>query len=117
MRCTAPNISAASARVRPLTASLISEADAVEIAQPLPSKRRSRITSPCELDVEAEAVAAQWVVAVGMVGRTRQAAAVPRAPVVVDDHVAIEVGEVHQRSIRIASPRASTSASTSARVL
>ncbi len=34
MRCTALKNSAASARVRPLTASLISEADAVEMAQP-----------------------------------------------------------------------------------
>ena len=70
-----------------------------------------------DVDVEVQPVAAQGIVAIGMMGRRRQLAAVPRAAVVVHDHVAVEVGKVHQRSIRIAWSRASCRASISSRVL
>ncbi len=56
-----------------------------------------------QVDVEMQAVAAQRVVAFGVAAGVRQAAAVSRAAVVIDDHVAVEIGEVHQRSIRMAS--------------
>jgi hypothetical protein len=39
--CTRSNSASASARVLPFTASVMSEADAVEMAQPWPSKRMS----------------------------------------------------------------------------
>ena len=49
------------ARVLPLTASVISEADAVEIAQPWPSKRMSAIAVVDEPQAQGQAVAAQRV--------------------------------------------------------
>jgi hypothetical protein len=68
-------------------------------------------------EVEVQPVAAKGVVAVRAMRRVRQSPAIAGAAVVVHDHVAVQVGEVHQRSIRIASSSAAQSASISERVL
>jgi hypothetical protein len=70
-----------------------------------------------QVDVEEQSVAAQRIVAFCVAAGFRQASPVSRAAVVIHDHVAVEIGEVHQRSIRMASWRASCRASISPRVL
>ena len=93
--CTSSNSSCTSARDLPLTASVSSDADATEIAQPLPSNFASRDALAVEIHVHRQPVAAQRIVAVGVrVGRI-EPAEVPRMAVVVDDDVAIEVFQIH----------------------
>ena len=103
----------------PLTASVSSDADATEIAQPLPSNFDVGDAIAVEIRVHGQAIAAQRIVAVRMhVGRL-ELAEVPRMAVVIDDHVAIEVFEVHRLSrarLRVCSS-AATSRSISSNVL
>ena len=101
----------------PLTLSVSSEADATEIAQPLPLNETSADAVAVELHEHRQLVATQRIEAVGAAIRVRDLAEIPRMPVVVDDDVAVQVLEVHQPSISRAVCRAATSRSISARVL
>ena len=84
----------ASARLRPLTASVISDADAFEIAQPDPSNEMPAIRSAVELHVECQAVAAERIVALRGAGGAGQRTVVSRPAVVVEDDFLVEVGSV-----------------------
>ena len=83
------------ATVWPLTASVISEADALEIAQPDPSNATPLDAIAVDLDVDASAdrrragcgpCATRW--------RPSSAPEVPRPAIVVEDDFLVEVGEI-----------------------
>ncbi len=105
------------ARSLPLIASVISEAEAVEMAQPLPSKRTSSTRSPSSFSDSVEAVAAQRVVAVRARVGLLELAEVTRPLVVIEDHVAVEIFQLHQPNTSRTLGSAATSLSTSPRVL
>ena len=66
------NRSRASARVRPFTLVVMSDADACEMAQPDPSKLTSSMTSPWPIRSQTrQPVAAERIVALGVGGRRR----------------------------------------------
>ena len=94
---------ATSARDLPLTASVSSDADATEIAQPLPSNADVGDAIAVELHVDRQLVAAQRIEARP---RARSAgSSLPKLrglPVVVEDDVAIEVFEVHASAEHLA---------------
>ena len=82
------------ARVLPLTAADIIEADDWLIEQPWPPMRMSLTVSSVDVDVDHDLVAAERVEPLGPGGRGRfQLAAVPGAAVVVEDDLAVEVFE------------------------
>ena len=115
--CIVVNRRSASAIGRPLTLSVSSDAEATEMAQPLPSNETSPDRVALEPDVQRQPVAAQRVETLRVPVRVRHRAEVPRVAVVVDDHVAVEVLEVHQANIPRASCTAAASRSTSSCVL
>jgi hypothetical protein len=78
-RCIVSNNATASARVFPFTASVMREAEALEIAHPTPWK-----------DPDRQLVAAVRVLPIRRTARRRHRMEVPRAPVVIEDHFLIE---------------------------
>jgi hypothetical protein len=70
-----------------------------------------------DVDVELQPIATERIVAFRAVIRRRERAEIARPPVVIDDHIAIEILEVHQANTACARVRAATRRSTSARVL
>src|SRR5262249_36663140 len=69
-------------------------------------------------EFEGDPVSAEWVVAFGGPVGGRDLAKVPRLPVVIKDHLRVEVAEIgHQPKISRASSTVAASVSSSARVL
>jgi hypothetical protein len=98
----------------PVSAWVISEAEAVEIAHEV-----QRLDHPVlDLQVHPQLVSAERIVAVGVAIRLRQRAEVARLAAVIEDHFLVELAQVrHQPNISVTRCSARTSASMSARVL
>ena len=116
-RASARTGRSASATVLPLTLSVSSEAEATEIAQPLPSNDTSLMRSPSSFTYSVSWSPHSGLKPSACAIGVRHRAEIARIAVVIDDDVAVEVLEVHQPSISRAVCRASTSRSISARVL
>ena len=95
----------------------MSEAEAVEIAQPLPSKRMSSIRSPFRRTVSDSRSPHSGLLPSACAVRCLDAAEIARAAVVIEDHVAVQLLEVHQPNTSRARPSAATRRSTSPSVL
>ena len=90
----------ASARVLPFTLSVIIEAEAVEMAQPVPWNATSADAIAVERQVDGLAVAAERVVALGLAVGVREGVEVARPLAVVEDDFLVEIAQVgHQRNI------------------
>ena len=85
-------------RVLPLTASVISDAEALEMAHPSRRNLMSTMPSSVELQIDRQPVAAQRVVALGAEwSASSQLAEVPRLLVVIQDHFLVERQQIgHQ---------------------
>ena len=92
----------ASAAVCPLTAIVIIDADAFEIAQPVPTKRTSAEAVAVHLDPHRDLVAAERVASLWRGRGVREWAVVPGRPVVVEDDALIELAQVARRRSLIA---------------
>ena len=82
----------------PLSASVISEADAVEMAQPAPTKLASLTISPSIFRYSLQLVAAQRIVALGIAVGIFHGMAIPRTLAVVQNYFLIKVVN-HQEKI------------------
>ncbi len=78
-------------RSRPSTQSVISDADAFEIAQPEPWNADVGDDVAVDLTNRFEPVAAERIVALGVMPRALEHAEVPRPPVVVEDDFLVEI--------------------------
>ena len=78
-----------------MSTSVISEADAVEIAQPRPSKRDIGDPVAVEAEIDRDPVAAERVVALRGMGRVLERAEIARVAAVIEDDVLIKLAQIH----------------------
>ena len=100
----------------PLRLSVISDADAVEMAQPEPTKLTSTDDIVLNLDEQLQLVAAERIVAIGLAVGVRHGVAVSRTLAVIENDFLIEVVD-HQAKTSFTFWRPATSASISPKVL
>ena len=91
---TCSNIFSTSAFVLPLTFSVSSDADALEMQQPEPTKLASLMMSPSSVEKQLQLVAAKRIVPLRRAGRRRHLVEIARLLAVVKNDLLIKVVDV-----------------------